>query len=167
MQKWKNSGSLLQLSLKDHSELKKTFLYKLSTKPSKSIKNFINNHFINFFPKLFNFQLNVFIVQIYLLVLIEELDELSDINVVKLLNVLCGGRFNLVHMNRLTYDRVYWLAMRQQPNRIIENASAPTKGKTKIGQFLDLVLNATRKRTLLSLMHIEQIDFTKCKNRHQ
>ena len=39
MQKWKNSGSLLQLSLKDHSELKKTFLYKLSTKPSKTIKN--------------------------------------------------------------------------------------------------------------------------------
>jgi hypothetical protein len=39
MQKWKKSGSLLQLSLKDHSDLQKTFLYKLSTKPSKSKKN--------------------------------------------------------------------------------------------------------------------------------
>ncbi len=39
MQKWKKSGSLLQLSLKDHSDLQKTFLYKLSTKPSKSEKN--------------------------------------------------------------------------------------------------------------------------------
>lgn len=34
MQKWKKSGSLLQLSLKDNQELYKTFLYKLSTKPS-------------------------------------------------------------------------------------------------------------------------------------
>jgi hypothetical protein len=41
MQKWKKSGSLLQLSLKDHSDLQKTFLYKLSTKPSK--KNLISN----------------------------------------------------------------------------------------------------------------------------
>ena len=35
MQKWKNSGCLLQLSLKDNSDLKKTFLYQLSEKPSK------------------------------------------------------------------------------------------------------------------------------------
>lgn len=41
MQKWKKSGSLLQLSLKDHPDLQKTFLYKLSTKPSK--KNLISN----------------------------------------------------------------------------------------------------------------------------
>lgn len=41
MQKWKKSGSLLQLSLKDHSDLQKTFLYKLSTKPSKSKKKII------------------------------------------------------------------------------------------------------------------------------
>ena len=34
MQKWKKSGSLLQLSLKDHSDLYKTFLYKLSKKPT-------------------------------------------------------------------------------------------------------------------------------------
>jgi hypothetical protein len=34
MQKWKKSGSLLQLSLKDNQDLYKTFLYKLSTKPS-------------------------------------------------------------------------------------------------------------------------------------
>lgn len=34
MQKWKRSGSLLQLSLKDHSDLKSTFLYKLSKKPT-------------------------------------------------------------------------------------------------------------------------------------
>lgn len=40
MQKWKKSGSLLQLSLKDHSDLQKTFLFKLSTKPSN------NNSFI-------------------------------------------------------------------------------------------------------------------------
>ena len=32
MQKWKKSGSLLQLSLKDNADLYKTFLYKLSTK---------------------------------------------------------------------------------------------------------------------------------------
>ena len=34
MQKWKKSGSLLQLSLKDNSDLYKTFLYKLSAKPA-------------------------------------------------------------------------------------------------------------------------------------
>lgn len=34
MQKWKKSGSLLQLSLKDQSDVYKTFLYKLSTKPT-------------------------------------------------------------------------------------------------------------------------------------
>jgi len=33
MQKWKKSGSLLQLSLKDHSDPRQTFLYKLSQKP--------------------------------------------------------------------------------------------------------------------------------------
>ncbi|KAK6989148.1 protein FAM135A [Biomphalaria glabrata] len=33
MQKWKKSGSLLQLSLKDHNDLRQTFLYKLSQKP--------------------------------------------------------------------------------------------------------------------------------------
>jgi hypothetical protein len=32
MQKWKKSGSLLQLSLKDHSDPRQTFLYKLSQK---------------------------------------------------------------------------------------------------------------------------------------
>jgi hypothetical protein len=34
MQKWKKSGSLLQLSLKDNSDMYKTFLYKLSAKPA-------------------------------------------------------------------------------------------------------------------------------------
>ncbi|BFZ16348.1 hypothetical protein BsWGS_19387 [Bradybaena similaris] len=33
MQKWKKSGSLLQLSLKDHSDPRQAFLYKLSQKP--------------------------------------------------------------------------------------------------------------------------------------
>ncbi|CAH1773500.1 unnamed protein product [Owenia fusiformis] len=33
MQKWKKSGSLLQLSLKDHSDIRQSFLYKLSLKP--------------------------------------------------------------------------------------------------------------------------------------
>ena len=33
MQKWKKSGSLLQLSLKDHPDVRQTFIYKLSTKP--------------------------------------------------------------------------------------------------------------------------------------
>lgn len=32
MQKWKKSGSLLQLSLKDHTDPRQTFLYKLSQK---------------------------------------------------------------------------------------------------------------------------------------
>jgi len=32
MQKWKKSGSLLQLSMKDHSDPRQTFLYKLSEK---------------------------------------------------------------------------------------------------------------------------------------
>ena len=32
MQKWKKSGSLLQLSLKDHADPRQTFLYKLSQK---------------------------------------------------------------------------------------------------------------------------------------
>lgn len=35
MQKWKKSNSLLQLSLRDNSDLTKTFLYQLSQKPSK------------------------------------------------------------------------------------------------------------------------------------
>ncbi len=34
MQKWKRSGSLLQLSLKDDSDIRKTYLYNLSQKPS-------------------------------------------------------------------------------------------------------------------------------------
>ncbi|XP_012939764.1 protein FAM135A isoform X4 [Aplysia californica] len=33
MQKWKKSGSLLQLSLKDHTDPRQTFLFKLSQKP--------------------------------------------------------------------------------------------------------------------------------------
>ena len=33
MQKWKKSGSLLQLSLKDTSDPRQSFLYKLSQKP--------------------------------------------------------------------------------------------------------------------------------------
>ncbi|XP_074641981.1 protein FAM135A-like [Tubulanus polymorphus] len=33
MQKWKKSGSLLQLSMKDHSNPRQTFLYQLSQKP--------------------------------------------------------------------------------------------------------------------------------------
>ncbi|XP_064624581.1 protein FAM135A-like isoform X2 [Lineus longissimus] len=40
MQKWKKSGSLLQLSLKDHSDLRQTFLYKLSQK--SGLENFKN-----------------------------------------------------------------------------------------------------------------------------
>ena len=48
MQKWKKSGSLLQLSLKDHSDPRETFLYKLSMKPGKNdddkfVINSINN----------------------------------------------------------------------------------------------------------------------------
>ena len=35
MQKWKKSGSLLQLSLKDHTDPRQTFLYQLSTKPGQ------------------------------------------------------------------------------------------------------------------------------------
>jgi hypothetical protein len=34
MQKWKKSGSLLQLSLKDHVDIRQTFLYNLCKKPS-------------------------------------------------------------------------------------------------------------------------------------
>ena len=34
IQKWKKSGSLLQMALKDHSDMTKTYLYKLSEKPS-------------------------------------------------------------------------------------------------------------------------------------
>ena len=37
MQKWKKSGSLLQLSLKDHVDPRHSFLYKLSQKPGKCI----------------------------------------------------------------------------------------------------------------------------------
>ena len=33
MQKWKKSGSLLQLSLKDNLDPRQSFLYKLSQKP--------------------------------------------------------------------------------------------------------------------------------------
>lgn len=33
MQKWKKSGSLLQLSMKDATDIRRTFLYKLSQKP--------------------------------------------------------------------------------------------------------------------------------------
>ena len=40
MQKWKKSGSLLQLSLKDNADLYKTFLYKLSRK--KTFEHFKN-----------------------------------------------------------------------------------------------------------------------------
>ena len=36
MQKWKKSGSLLQLSLKDHPDPRQTYLYKLSMKPGQS-----------------------------------------------------------------------------------------------------------------------------------
>jgi hypothetical protein len=32
MQKWKKSSSLLQLQLKDHHDIRKTFIYKLSEK---------------------------------------------------------------------------------------------------------------------------------------
>ena len=35
MQKWKKSGSLLQLSLKDHPDPRQTYLYKLSMKPGQ------------------------------------------------------------------------------------------------------------------------------------
>lgn len=35
MQKWKKSGSLLQLSLKDHVDPRQSFLYKLSQKPGQ------------------------------------------------------------------------------------------------------------------------------------
>ena len=56
MQKWKKSGSLLQLSLKDHSDLQKTFLYKLSTKPSKKKTFFLK--FIFIFLLLYNYELS-------------------------------------------------------------------------------------------------------------
>lgn len=35
MQKWKKSGSLLQLTCRDHSDPRQTFLYKLSKKSGK------------------------------------------------------------------------------------------------------------------------------------
>lgn len=35
MQKWKKSGSLLQLTCRDHSDPRQTFLYKLSRKAGK------------------------------------------------------------------------------------------------------------------------------------
>lgn len=35
MQKWKKSGSLLQLTCRDHSDPRQTFLYKLSKKAGK------------------------------------------------------------------------------------------------------------------------------------
>lgn len=35
MQKWKKSGSLLQLTCRDHSDPRQTFLYKLSNKAGK------------------------------------------------------------------------------------------------------------------------------------
>ena len=37
MQKWKKSGSLLQLTCRDHSDPRQTFLYKLSNKAGKYI----------------------------------------------------------------------------------------------------------------------------------
>lgn len=39
MQKWKKSGSLLQLSLKDQQDPRQTFLYKLSQKPGQGHEN--------------------------------------------------------------------------------------------------------------------------------
>ena len=36
MQKWKKSGSLLQLSLKDHGDPRQSFLYRLSQKPGNN-----------------------------------------------------------------------------------------------------------------------------------
>ncbi|GAB1598325.1 protein FAM135A-like isoform X5 [Argonauta hians] len=43
IQKWKKSGSLLQLSMKDHSDLRQCFLYKLSQKSAglESFKNIL------------------------------------------------------------------------------------------------------------------------------
>lgn len=38
MQKWKKSGSLLQLTCRDHSDPRQTFLYKLSNKAGKYIE---------------------------------------------------------------------------------------------------------------------------------
>ena len=35
MQKWKKSGSLLQLTCRDHSDPRQTFLYKLSRKSGR------------------------------------------------------------------------------------------------------------------------------------
>lgn len=53
MQKWKKSGSLLQLSLKDHVDPRHSFLYKLSQKPGKYIvsKMLIPNIFCHSFIK--------------------------------------------------------------------------------------------------------------------
>lgn len=39
MQKWKKSGSLLQLTCRDHSDPRQTFLYKLSNKAGKYVAN--------------------------------------------------------------------------------------------------------------------------------
>lgn len=54
MQKWKKSGSLLQLTCRDHSDPRQTFLYKLSKKSGKLfflkfllIFNLINLIFLN------------------------------------------------------------------------------------------------------------------------
>ena len=40
MQKWKKSGSLLQLSLKDTTDPRQSFLYKLSQKPGMVLMRF-------------------------------------------------------------------------------------------------------------------------------
>lgn len=44
MQKWKKSGSLLQLTCRDHSDPRQTFLYKLSNKAGKYIVNSFEKH---------------------------------------------------------------------------------------------------------------------------
>jgi len=44
MQKWKKTGSLIQLAMKDHSDIRETFIYKLSEKPGKIAMKTACNH---------------------------------------------------------------------------------------------------------------------------
>lgn len=51
MQKWKKSGSLLQLTCRDHSDPRQTFLYKLSNKAGKYIVTVFKHALANPFLK--------------------------------------------------------------------------------------------------------------------
>lgn len=54
MQKWKKSGSLLQLTCRDHSDPRQTFLYKLSKKAGKPLRRsltpYLNRSTQHYYP---------------------------------------------------------------------------------------------------------------------